>query len=99
MKSEDRTKRIARLDKQRLKGARAENVLRDMEPILEARRQAYFQELVTRSRREGRIAEDVVWRMVALDDLVQDLDRDVGGGRVADRKLEEMKRDVGGDTK
>ena len=96
MKPEDRARRYDRLDKQRLKGVRAENVLREAEPFFEARRQAYFQELVTRTRQDGHIAEDVVWRMVALDDLVGDLDRDVGGGKVAEKKLEEMRNARGG---
>ena len=96
MKPEDRTRRIERLDRQRLKGLRAESILEVLEPALEGRRQAYFQELVTRSRADGHVAEDVVWRMVALDDLVGDLDRDVGGGKVAERKLEEMREDARG---
>ena len=97
-KAEDRARRMDRLDKLRIKGNVAVNLLREFEPFFEGRRKAYFQELVSRTRADGHVAEDIVWRMVALDDLIGDLDRDVGGGRAAEKKLEEMRTDARGDV-
>ena len=91
--SEDikRAKRMARLDIARIKGERAKLMLEQLEDVFEKRRQAYYVELVSKSRQEGAVSAATVWKMVALDDLVGDLDRDAGAGRIAERKLSELK--------
>ena len=95
--TDKRTQRIERLDRQRSKGVAAEAILTSLEPVLEARRQAYYRELIRIYRLERKIDESTVAKMAALDDLVLDLDNALAGGRVATRKLDEMAHDVGDD--
>ena len=88
-----RQKRLASLSQRVTKGEQAKHLLQQLEPFFEARRQAYYVELVARTRDYGEIYEAGVWKMVALDDLVRELDNDIGGGAMAERKLEELKTD------
>ena len=85
-----RSKRIAKLDLDRVKGERARVLMDQLEPVFEQRRQAYFIEAVTETRKTGEAYAAAVWKMVALDDLVTDLDRDISRGSQAARKLQEM---------
>ena len=93
----ERARRIVNLDKEVQKGRVAQTILQTMESALEARRQAYYIDLVTQSRKEGKVDEGTVWKMVALDDLVQDLDNDIAGGNIAARKLEKISETVEND--
>ena len=95
--TDKRTQRIERLDRQRTKGVAAEAILASLEPVLEARRQAYYRELIRIYRIERKVDETVVARMAALDDIVLDLDNMLAGGRVASRKLDELAHEVGDD--
>ena len=95
--TDKRTQRIERLDRQRSKGAAAEAILASLEPVLEARRQAYYRDLIRIYRAERAVDETIVARMAALDDIVLDLDNMLAGGRVAARKLDQMAHDVGDD--
>ena len=88
-----RQKRLESLRRRANKGEQAKLILGQLESVFEARRQSYFMELVTRTRADGRVYDAGVWKMVALDDLVQELDNDIGGGIAAEQKLEELKKD------
>ena len=88
--TKDRIARIARLDRRRLKGLEAENTLRQLEPRLRARQERYLRELVVNTKREGAVDSATVWKLVALGDIIQDLDSEVAKGRTAEKNLAEM---------
>lgn len=95
--NDKRTQRIARLDAQRAKGSQAEAQLKSLEGVFEDVRRQLYIELVAKAKAEGKVPEGVVWQMVGLDNLVRTLDNKVSAGRVAARKLDEMRHEVGDD--
>ncbi len=79
---------VARLDVTRARGDQAQVAKEALKPLIDARADAYYRDVVTNTRREGKVDEATIWKMVALDDLVSDLQKAISRGAIARRKLE-----------
>ena len=95
--TEKRIQRLASLDQARMKGIQAEGRLKEFEPVLKAREVAYMRELIATTRTQGEVYDAAVWKLVALNDLVLDLDRAIERGQSAARKMQELSEAGGGE--
>lgn len=88
----DRIKQIETLDATRIKGARARQTREMVEDVLAKAQDRYMKELIARTRGDGAVYEAAVYKIVAISDIVQDLDNIVGRGERAAKKLNNMQQ-------
>ena len=86
----DRFRRMNDLDAARLKGVLARQKIEAVESELAAQQEIYIKELMANSRVNGEVYDAAVWKMVAIQDVVQRLYDDVARGDHAAVKLSEM---------
>lgn len=86
----DRFRRMNDLDAARLKGVLARQKIEAVESELAAQQEIYIKELMANSRVNGEVYDAAVWKMVAIQDVVQRLYDDVARGDHAAVKLNEM---------
>ena len=93
MTPEERTKQIEKLERMRQQGERQRQRRDDLIALWETRQKQYLQMLISKTRADGEPSTADVWKLVALDDLMNDMMSDIGVGRKAARKIEEMKQE------
>ena len=92
MDPQKRTKEIERLDRLRLEGDRARYQREAIEEVFAEQHKRYVSLLIGKTRSQGDVSSPEVWKLVALDDMLQDLDQAVGEGRSAEKKLADLRR-------
>ena len=72
----------------KLRGQKAATTLESLREWFELQQKMYLQALVTKTRQEDMPAASEVWKLVALDDVFNDLANAISEGRGAERELD-----------
>ena len=88
--AKDRVQRIEQLSERRIRGAQARQRKEVVGALIGEQQKLYISQLIGRSRAERKVAEDEVWKLIALDDLYQGLQRQIDDGLAAEGKLDKM---------
>ncbi len=84
-------KETTRLSAVAQKGENASVTMRQMVPVFEKLQTRYYRDLVINTRTKGEVDAQTVYKMMALDDLIQELDTASRRGGTASAKLEKQR--------